>query len=172
MLLGLDILKYGFGYIINTPSIYNILLNIQNDFLLSLLFGITSTAIIQSSSGIIGIVENMYSANIINLNCSIIIMLAANIGTTITGYIATVNTSTNCKKIINCNLMFNVIGVAIFLIFFTPFINFITYLQNNFFLYDKKIIIAIGHFVFNFITVLLGYIFFSAFKFYLKKIDK
>lgn len=172
MLLGLDILKYGFGFIINSPIIYNILLNIQNDFLLSLLFGITSTAIIQSSSGIIGIVENMFASDIINLNCSIIIMLAANIGTTLTGYISTINTDTYCKKIINCNLIFNIIGVLLFIIFLKPFINTIAYLQNNFFLYDKKMVIALGHFVFNFVTVILGYIFFPTFKFYLKKIDK
>ena len=92
MLLGLDILNYGFNLLINNNFVYTIIQTIQNSNILSILFGILSTAIIQSSSGIIGIVEGMYNVHLINLNSSICIMLGANIGTTLTGYLATINT--------------------------------------------------------------------------------
>ena len=168
MLLGLDILKSGFNNILSKPFIYQIIQNIQNSFILSLLFGISSTAIIQSSSGIISIVENMYDSNLINLTCSIIIMLGSNIGTTFTGYLATINTNKECKKIINANLLFNIIGVIIFILLLKPFINLNIYLQSKYFLYNKKMLIAIAHFIFNFVTVLLGYLFFFLFSPFIK----
>lgn len=161
MLLGLDILNYGFNTIINNKFIYSFIQNNQNSNLLSILFGIFSTAIIQSSSGIIGIVENMYASNLINLNASICIMLGANIGTTLTGYLATINTNNNTKSVVNRNLIFNILGVILFIILFTPFIKHISYLQNKYFINNLKLSIAYAHFIFNLITVILGYIFFK-----------
>jgi phosphate:Na+ symporter len=163
MLLGLDILNIGFDKIINNSFIYNIINNIQTSNTLSILFGIFSTAIIQSSSGLIGIVEQMYFNSLINLNSSILIMLGANIGTTITGYLATINTQNNTKTIINLNLIFNIIGVLIFIIIFPLFIKHITYMENLFFINNVKFSVAYAHFIFNLVSVILGYIFFSLF---------
>ena len=161
MLLGLDILNIGFNNIINNNYIYNIIKTSQESTLLSVLFGIFSTAIIQSSSGIIGIVENMYDSNLINLSSSISIMLGANIGTTLTGYLATINTSNNTKTIINRNLLFNIIGVFLFILFLKPFIIYINNIQNKYFTHNLKLSIAYAHFIFNLITVILAYIFFN-----------
>lgn len=165
MLLGLDILNNGFNSIINNNYIYNIIKQTQNSNFLSILFGILSTAIIQSSSGIIGIVENMYSSNLINLNCAISIMLGANIGTTLTGYLATFNTNNNTKIIVNRNLIFNVLGVLLFILFFNIFINHISNLETKYFSNNLKFSIAYAHFIFNLITVILGYIFFNLFTY-------
>ena len=169
MLLGLNLLSQGFNTLLNVEYIYNIINNIQNSNMLSVLFGILSTAIIQSSSGIIGIVEEMYSNNIVNLSCSLGIMLGANIGTTLTGYFATINTTGNTKKIVNMNLLFNILGVLIFLIIFIPFSKHIYIIQNKFFINNLKLSIAYGHFIFNFITVILGYVFFNFFTYSLNK---
>jgi len=169
MLLGLEILSKGFEDILKLKFIYNILNNIKNSNTLSVLFGILSTSIIQSSSGIIGIVEEMYCSHLININSSISIMLGANIGTTLTGYIATINTSGNTKKIINLNLMFNIIGVILFMIVFNLFVSHISHMQNMFFINNLKLSIAYAHFIFNLITVILGYIFFDIFVYFLKE---
>jgi len=163
MLLGLDILNQGFNNIINNEYIYNIIKTSQNSNLLSILFGIFSTAIIQSSSGIIGIVENMYSTYLINLNCAISIMLGANIGTTLTGYLATINTNNNTKTIVNRNLWFNILGALLFVLFFNLFINHISNLETTYFYNNLKFSIAYAHFLFNLITVILGYILFKLF---------
>lgn len=168
MLLGLDILNNGFNAIINNEFIYSIINNIQTSSLLSILFGILSTAIIQSSSGIISIVEEMYISNLVNLNSSIAIMLGANIGTTLTGYIATINTNKFTKNIINMNLVFNILGVLLFIIIYIPFINHIKNMELKYFSYNIKFSIAYSHFIFNLITVVLGYIFFNFFTYFLK----
>lgn len=169
MLWGLDYLSNGFNGLLKENYIYNIINNIQNSNLLSILFGILSTAIIQSSSGIIGIVEEMYCSNIINLQSSIGIMLGANIGTTLTGYFATINTNGNTKKIINMNLIFNIVGVLLFFIIFIPFIKHIYFIQNKFFINNLKLSIAYAHFLFNIITVIFGYVFFDLFLLFFKK---
>ena len=171
--MGLDFVNYGFGYIINNHSIKHVINNIQNSVTLSTLFGVLSTAIIQSSSGIISIVEQMYSSNIISLPCSIAIMLGANIGTTFTGYLATINSSKESRQIINLNLLFNVLGVLVFIILFNPFASFINSLQNKYFLHNIKLTIAFSHFIFNLISVVLAYVFFDLFEsFITKKVDK
>lgn len=169
MLLGLDILNSGFNIIINNKFTYNIINNFQNSNILSLLFGIFATTIIQSSSGIIGIVEGMYSSSLINISSAIAIMLGANIGTTITGYIATINTNNNTKTIINRNLLFNIIGVIIFIIIFNPFIKHIKFFEQKYFYNNLKFSIAYAHFIFNLITVILGYIFFNFLVFKIEK---
>lgn len=165
MLLGLDILNEGFNMIINNHFIYYTIQANQDSNLLSILFGVFSTAIIQSSSGIIGIVEGLYASNLIHLNCALSIMLGANIGTTLTGYIATINTNNNTKQIVNRNLLFNILGVILFIIIFTPFRNHISHLQNKYFSDNLKFSIAYAHFIFNLITVILGYIFFRLFTY-------
>lgn len=172
MLLGLDILNYGFNLLINNNFVYTIIQTIQNSNILSILFGILSTAIIQSSSGIIGIVEGMYNVHLINLNSSICIMLGANIGTTLTGYLATINTKNNTREIINMNLIFNILGVLLFIILFIPFLNCIKILEEKYFYENLKLSIATAHFIFNFITVLLAYIFFNSFVYFLNKNTK
>lgn len=169
MLLGLDILNSGFNNIINNRNIYTIIQNIQNSNILSILFGILSTAIIQSSSGIIGIVEGLYETHLTSLESSIAIMLGANIGTTLTGYLATINTSKETKTIINLNLIFNILGVILFALFFIPFCNYIRYMQNNYFMNNLKFSIAFAHFIFNLISVILGYLLFDIFTYYINK---
>ncbi len=169
MLLGLDILNKGFDDLIYNRYIYDLIQDIQNSNTLSLLFGIFSTAIIQSSSGIISIVEGMYECHLINLESSIAIMLGANIGTTLTGYLATLYTTGNTKQIVNINLIFNIIGVVLFIIIFNPFIIHIRSIENNYFISNIKLSIAYSHFIFNIITVLLAYIFFKCFVYFLNK---
>lgn len=161
MLMGLDILSNGFNSVINNIQIFSIIKNIQNSNTLSLLFGTLSTAIIQSSSGIIGIVEQMYFKKLIDMNSSLLIMLGANIGTTFTGYFTTINTNHETKKIINLNLIFNILGVVLFLIFYPFYIKHISYIENKYFFNNIKLSIAYAHFIFNLISVILGYIFFS-----------
>lgn len=163
MLTGLKILNQGFDNIINNKNIYDFIYNVQSSKLLSLLFGIFSTAIIQSSSGIISIVEEMYYTKIINIFSSIFIMLGANIGTTLTGYITTINTKNNTRKIIHINVLFNILGVLVFIFLCNPFIKHIINIENNFFSQNIKLSIAYAHFIFNFVSVILGYIFFNFF---------
>lgn len=169
MLLGLDILNYGFNQLINNKIIYNTINNFQSSNILSLLFGIFSTSIIQSSSGIISIVENMYSSKLINIYSAINIMLGANIGTTLTGYLATINTSKDTKIIINLNLLFNILGVLLFILLLTPYINHILSIEKKYLFNNTKLSIAYAHFIFNLITVSLAYIFFSFFEKMLNK---
>lgn len=172
MLLGLDILNSGFNIIINNKYTYTIINNFQSSSILSLLFGIFATAIIQSSSGIIGIVEGLYSSSLISTSSAISIMLGANIGTTITGYIATLNTNNNTKTIINRNLLFNILGVIIFIVIFNPFVKYVQYFEKKYFFNNLKLTIAYAHFIFNLITVILGYIFFRLLIYNIDNIEK
>lgn len=170
MLLGLDILSNGFDIIINNNMyIYTFIQSSQDSNILSLLFGILTTAIIQSSSGIIGIVQGMYNSHLVSLSSSVCIMLGANIGTTFTGFLATINTNNKTRDVIYANLIFNIIGVLLFYILLNPYINHLFNIQNKYFINNIKFTIAYAHFIFNLITVILGYICFDIFILFINR---
>ena len=66
------------------------------------------------------------------------------------------------------NLVFNILGVLLFIIIYIPFINHIKNMELKYFSYNIKFSIAYSHFIFNLITVVLGYIFFNFFTYFLK----
>ena len=100
MLLGLDILNSGFNTIINNQYIYNIIKTSQNSNLLSILFGIFSTAIIQSSSGTTAIAISLLSSNYIKPNECLGIIIGANLGTCLTTFIVAINVDNLCMFIL------------------------------------------------------------------------
>lgn len=89
--------------------------------LLGVLAGTIFTALIHSSSTTTGVVIALSHQGIISLPAAIAIIFGSNIGTCITGIIACIGSSTGAKQVAVSHVMLNVIGVALFLPFLTPF---------------------------------------------------
>lgn len=95
-------------------SVENILLLLNEHHLPGILFGSIMTALIQSSTAMTGITMGFLSGGILNLDTGIAIMLGANIGTCITGYIAAIGAGIESKLCAYAHIWLNVVGVAIF----------------------------------------------------------
>lgn len=85
---------------------------------LGLLVGALITAVIQSSSASVGILQALCATGSINYAAAVPIILGQNIGTCATAMMSGVGASKNARRASIVHLLFNVIGTAIFLIVF------------------------------------------------------
>ena len=85
-----------------------------NNPLLGILVGAVVTAVIQSSSASVGILQTLAMAGVVNWQSAIFITLGQNIGTCITALLSGIGASKTAKRAAFIHLSFNVIGAAIF----------------------------------------------------------
>ena len=83
---------------------------------LGILVGMVFTAIIQSSSASVGILQTLARNGLIGLPSAVYVLFGQNIGTCITAVLASIGTSRNAKRTTIIHLMFNIIGTTIFTI--------------------------------------------------------
>ncbi len=131
----------------------NILLMFENP-LLGVLAGAVLTAIIQSSSASVGILQALTVTGAITLGSAIPIIMGQNIGTCATALISCIGAGKNAKRTAMVHLYFNIIGTILFLTVF--------YTLNAIFRFDfvaetaGPVHIAIVHSIFNiFATIVL-----------------
>ncbi len=86
--------------------------------LLGLLVGALVTAVIQSSSASVGILQALCVTGSINYAAAVPIILGQNIGTCVTAMMSGVGASKNARRASIVHLLFNIIGTAIFMIAF------------------------------------------------------
>lgn len=85
------------------------------------LVGAAFTAVIQSSSASIGILQTLAMIGLIGLDSAVYVVLGQNIGTCITAIIAAIGKNTNSKRTAGIHLMFNITGTAVYLVLLTLF---------------------------------------------------
>ena len=86
--------------------------------LLGLLAGTILTAVIQSSSASVGILQALCATGAVNFSTALPISMGQNIGTCITAIISSIGTSKNAKRTAAVHLFFNIIGTIIFMVVF------------------------------------------------------
>ncbi|MDK2798893.1 MAG: phosphate:Na+ symporter [Clostridiales bacterium] len=84
--------------------------------ILGVMVGAGVTAIIQSSSASVGILQAVASTGLVTFSSAVPIILGQNIGTCITALLSSIGANKNAKKAAMIHLFFNVIGTTIFLI--------------------------------------------------------
>lgn len=120
---------------------------------LGILAGMIFTAIIQSSSASVGILQALAAGGLIGLDGAVYVLFGQNIGTCITAVLASIGTSRNAKRTTIIHLMFNVIGTTIFTIICMtlPLVE----LVESFTPGNPQAQIANMHTLFNVVTTLL-----------------
>ena len=121
--------------------------------ILGVLVGALVTAIIQSSSASVGILQALSSTGAITFGSAIPIIMGQNIGTCATALISSVGTNKNARRAAMVHLYFNIIGVTVFLVVFYGLNAFV-----RFSFVDEVIApwgIAVVHSVFNLCTTAL-----------------
>lgn len=82
--------------------------------MLGVLAGAAVTAIIQSSSASVGILQTLAASGLIPFNAAVYIIMGQNIGTCITALLSSIGASRNAKSAAYMHLLFNIIGTIIF----------------------------------------------------------
>ena len=98
-----------------------------NSPLLGIISGAAVTAVMQSSSASIGILQALSGTGSVTLNAAIPIILGQNIGTCITAGIAAVGAGKNAKRVAAFHLLFNVSGAVIWTVVFYLIRGFLPY---------------------------------------------
>ncbi|NLI96206.1 MAG: Na/Pi cotransporter family protein [Synergistaceae bacterium] len=99
----------------------DIFLAFSNHPLLGVLAGTGLTLLVQSSAATVGLVIAMASQGLLGLDAGIPIILGDNIGTTITAVLASIGANRGAKQAAACHVLFNLIGVVIFMTAFPLF---------------------------------------------------
>ena len=84
--------------------------------LLGILTGAAVTALIQSSSASMGILQAISTTGVVRFNIAIPLIMGQNIGTTVTALLSSIGASKNAKRTAMIHLFFNIIGSLFFLV--------------------------------------------------------
>ena len=117
LMTGMDTMSAAVKPLANVPEFTNILLMISNP-VLGLLAGAILTAIIQSSSASVGILQALCMTGAVTYGTALPIIMGQNIGTCVTAMISGIGASKNARRTALIHLYFNIIGTTIFLVIF------------------------------------------------------
>lgn len=98
----------------DVPGFRNLFVTLGGNPILGITIGAVVTAIIQSSSASVGILQSLAAAGLVPFNATIYIIMGQNIGTCVTAMISSVGTKKNAKTAALMHLLFNIIGTVIF----------------------------------------------------------
>ena len=117
LIYGMDIMSDSVAGLKDVPQFAELFVKFQNP-LLGVLVGAVVTAIIQSSSASVGILQALSSTGKVTFGSAIPIIMGQNIGTCVTALISSVGANKNAKRVAVVHLSFNIIGTAVMLSLF------------------------------------------------------
>ncbi len=159
VLLGFSVLMFGMDSMSNAVSVlqgnesFISILTVFENPLLGVLVGALFTAIIQSSSASVGILQSLAATNSVTIGMSIPIIMGQNIGTCVTALLSAVGTTRNARRASFVHLLFNLIGTGFVLSIYCV----VKYTVGIPFLNDcaSEVSIAICHTAFNLICTVV-----------------
>lgn len=115
LFIGMDMMGAAMKPLAASESFVSILTKFENP-VLGIAAGAIFTALIQSSSASVGILQTLAGSGVIGLKSAAFVLFGQNIGTCITAFLASVGTSRNAKRTTVIHIMFNVFGTIVFTI--------------------------------------------------------
>ena len=115
LMFGMDMMSGAVKPLADVPGFRNILTMFENP-ILGVLAGAVLTAIIQSSSASVGILQALALTGSVTYGAALPIILGQNIGTCVTALISCIGANKNARRTAMVHLYFNIIGTVIFLI--------------------------------------------------------
>ena len=113
LIIGIDMMSDAVGFI-EDSALFESMLSLFSNSAFALLFSLLFTAVIQSSSATVGIIQALSLTGGISFSVCAFLVLGANVGTCITGLIASVGRSTAAKRVALLQTYFNIFGAALF----------------------------------------------------------
>lgn len=152
LFIGMDMMSSAMMPLRDSQTFINLMTKFSNP-VLGILAGALFTAVIQSSSASVGILQALAGSGVIGLSQAVYVLFGQNIGTCITAVLASIGTARNAKRTTIIHLLFNIIGTIIFTIvcILTPFAAFVESLTPD----NVAAQIANMHTIFNITTTIL-----------------
>lgn len=154
LFFGLEVMGNAVKPLSEMDGFKQLMLDMSSNPLLGILVGAGLTALVQSSSATIGILQEFYHQDLITLNGAIPVLLGDNVGTTITAVLASLVGSLAAKRAALVHVIFNLIGVIIFSIFLSLVVQCISTIQSAWNL-KPAMSIAFAHGIFNIVNTVI-----------------
>ena len=153
LFIGLSSMSSSISVYQDSPIFYKAFQVLGSNPILGILVGAVVTAIIQSSSASVGILQTLAMRGIVNWRSAIFITLGQNIGTCITAILSSAGANKTAKRAAVIHLSFNVLGAAIYGVIMTIFFGIFPDLAMQ---HISSTQISIFHSIFNVsVTILL-----------------
>ena len=166
---GLSMMGDALAEIKDMPFFASFAEKMAGNHLLSLLTGTIMTAVVQASSATISVVQKMYQSGALSLEAVLPFVFGANIGTTITGILASIGGSTAAKRTAGIHTLFNIIGTTLGMLLLKPYAALITWLAVKLNL-NAMMQISVAHILFNTMTTLVFFPFLKQMCAFIKKV--
>ncbi|WP_442893543.1 Na/Pi cotransporter family protein [Bacillus sp. 2205SS5-2] len=151
---GLELMSGGMKPLRSLEAFSELTVNMSDNPILGVVIGTVFTVIVQSSSATIGILQELFTEDLVDLSAALPVLFGDNIGTTITAVLASIGTSVAARRAAATHVIFNLIGTTVFLLLLTPFQFFVEFLQTTIDL-KPKMTIAFAHGSFNITNTLM-----------------
>ena len=152
LMYGMDAMSGAVAPLADVPEFANVLLMFSNP-VLGMIVGTLFTAIIQSSSASVGILQALCMTGAVTYGTALPIIMGQNIGTCVTALLSSIGAKKNAKRAAFVHLYFNLIGTILLMIVFysiNAFVNF-GVLQDM----ATPAGIAVIHSIFNILTTIV-----------------
>lgn len=152
LMFGMDTMSNAVSGLANVPGFSNLFILFTNP-LLGVLVGAVLTAIIQSSSASVGILQALSSTGQVTYGAAVPIIMGQNIGTCVTCLLSSIGTNKNARRAAVVHLLFNTIGTVVILTLFCIIKTFvyIPLLSEQASMFG----IALTHSIFNVLCVMI-----------------
>ncbi len=152
LMFGMDTMSASVSALKNVPAFQQMFIMFKNP-VLGVLVGALLTAIIQSSSASVGILQALAVTGQVSYGAAIPIIMGQNIGTCVTALISSVGTNKNARRTAVVHLAFNIIGTVVWLGAFS----IISYILKPALFNESASLfgIAVSHSIFNILCTLL-----------------
>lgn len=155
LFLGIDMMSDSMAPLRESAGFMNFIVTVSESPLrplFGIILGIVMTAVLQSSSASVGVLQTLAMQGLVPLKFSVFVLFGQNIGTCLTALFSTVGAKKNSKRAAVIHLLFNVIGTGIFILIalLTPYVELIEKLSP-----DPMAQIAISHIVFNIVSTVI-----------------
>lgn len=162
LFLGIDMMSDSMAPLRESAGFMNFIVTVSESPLrplFGIILGIVMTAVLQSSSASVGVLQTLAMQGLVPLKFSVFVLFGQNIGTCLTALFSTVGAKKNSKRAAVIHLLFNLIGTGIFIIIalLTPYVEWIEKLSP-----DPMAQIAISHIVFNIVSTVVMFPFAKA----------
>ena len=151
LFIGMELMSWSMKPLRDLEAFTNLMTSFSNP-IIGILVGMVFTAVIQSSSASVGILQALALSGAIGLENAVFVLFGMNIGTCVTALLASIGTNRNAKRTTLIHFMFNLIGTIIFTIICiaTPLVDFMKEITSN-----PSLQIANMHTLFNIVTTIL-----------------
>ncbi len=131
LFLGMEFISNSAAFVKSDPNMVRFLATLSGNLYLGILAGLIFTGIIQSSTATSALVIALIGQGLITLPGAIAIMLGSNIGTCGDTLLASVGGNIGAKRVAVAHIMFNVIGVVLFIPFIQWTVSLMEWMSSN-----------------------------------------